>query len=280
MELPMSQVERDPNQPRKDFGAEGEKNKLKASIKSYGIEEPIKVSEISEKRYIIMDGHRRYICAQSLGMKNIPCRIYPKMPEGEFETRRYEMQNNRRAWNALERSEALERIKNSLGLTTNHEVADYLHMSRSAVQLAFQMRKQRIEYLSLMERHNLPIGLRFAIVILIGKLRRIKKIEVDEIVLTIFKKIENKVITKAPDIQKLGMMFVQATLNENEIHSFLVNDKMTISELEQRTRQTGFALLVGDLIDKITEKRKSGITFTKVEKSSLAHLDLLLKKAI
>jgi ParB-like chromosome segregation protein Spo0J len=61
MDLPMNQVERDPNQARKDFGTEGEKNKLKKSIEKYGIEEPLKVSEISENRYIIMDGHRRQV---------------------------------------------------------------------------------------------------------------------------------------------------------------------------------------------------------------------------
>ena len=75
MELPISQVARDPNQPRKDFGAEGEKNKLKLSIKNYGIEEPIKVSGVSPKRYIIIDGHRRYICAQKLNMKYVPSRL-------------------------------------------------------------------------------------------------------------------------------------------------------------------------------------------------------------
>lgn len=279
-ELPMSQVERDPNQPRKDFGTEGEKNKLKKSIEKYGIEEPLKVSEISENRYIIMDGHRRYICAQGLGLKVIPCRIYPKMPEGEFETRRYEMQNNRRAWNALERSDALERIKNSMGLVTNHEVADYLGMSKTSVQLALQMRKQRIMYLSLMERHQLPSGLRFALIILIGKLRRIKKIEVDDIVLIIFKKIEHKVIVRAPEIQKLGMIFMHATLAEEEINNFLTRIPMTVSELEQRTRQTGFVMLIGDLMEKITQKRKNGISFTKGEKLSLVHLATLLSKAI
>ncbi len=280
MELPMNQVERDPNQPRKDFGTEGEKNKLKKSIEKYGIEEPLKVSEISDNRYIIMDGHRRYICAQALDLKSIPCRIYPKMPDGEFETRRYEMQNNRRAWNALERSDALERIKNSMGLVTNHEVADYLGMSKTAVQLALQMRKQRITYLSLMERHQLPSGLRFALVILIGKLRRIKKAEVDDIVMIVFKKIEHKVITRAPDIQKLGLIFSHATMAEEEIHNFLTRIPMTVSELEQRTKQSGFVILIGDLIEKITQKRKNGVSFTKGEKLSLAHLKTLLNKAL
>jgi len=280
MELPMEQVERDPNQPRKDFGAEGEKNKLKSSIEKYGIEEPLKVSEVGEKRYILIDGHRRYICAQTLGMKSVPCRIYPKMPEGEFEARRYEMQNNRRPWNPLERSEALERIKNCLGLHTNHELADYLHLSKSAVQAAMQMRKQRLDYLSLMEKHNLPNTFRFAIIILINKFRRIKKIEVDEIIIKIFDKIQNKVIAKTGEIKKLNRIFSRATINEEEIYAFLTHPNMTVNELEQRTLQSGFAFLVEDLIKNITHKKKNGIDFTKSEKTSLAQLGTLLKKAI
>lgn len=202
------------------------------------------------------------------------------MPDGEFETRRYEMQNNRRAWNPLERSEALERIKNCLGLSNNHQLADYLHLSKTAVQVALQMRKQRLTYLTLMEKHNLPNGFRFAIVNLLGKIRRIKKIEVDEIIIKLFEKIETKVITKALDIRKLGKIFTQATLNEDELHTFLTKIDMTVSELEQRTRQSGFALVINDLIKKITQKREKGVVFTKSERASLGQLEVLLKKAI
>ncbi len=280
MELPMKQVERDPHQPRKDFGTKGESNKLMKSIKEYGIEEPIKVSQVEEDRYIIMDGHRRYICAQELGLKMVPCRVYPKMPEGEFETRRYEMQNNRRAWNALERSEALDRIKNAVGLRTNHEVADWLGMSRTSVQMALQMRKQTLTNLTLMEKHNVPNGIRVTLLSLFKKLRRIKKIEVDAVTINIFEKIEAKVITKSLDIRKIGTAFLQATINEDELHMFLTKPDMTANELEQRTRQSGFALMIADLMKKITRKRENGLAFTKNEKASLVQLQLLLKKAI
>jgi ParB/RepB/Spo0J family partition protein len=280
MELPMTQVERDPNQPRKDFGTNGEANRLKNSIKEYGIEEPLKVSEVSDNRYIIIDGHRRYLCAQSLGMKQVPCRVYPKMPEGEFETRRYEMQNNRRPWNPLERSEALERIKNCLGLNNNHQLADYLHLSKSAVQSALQLRKQRLDYLSLMEKHNLPDSFRFEIVKMLSKIRRIKTIESDEIILKIFEKIEHKIISRSKDISKLGRIFLRATLNEDELYVFLTNTDMSVGELEQRTLQSGFALLLEDIIAKITQKRKDGVAFTKSEKIYVGQLAMLLKKAI
>ena len=279
-ELPVAQVQRDQNQPRQDFGAEGEKNKLKLSIKNYGIEEPIKVSQIAEKRYIIIDGHRRFICAQKLGMKTVPCRIYPKMTDGEFETRRYEMQNNRRAWNPLEKSEALERIKYSYGFKNNHELADYLGMSRSSVQLAMQMRKQRISNLTMMERYSVPKGVRMAMLHLFKKLQRIKKFEVDDITSIIFQKVDKKVITKALDIRKIGKAFMQATINEDEIYEFLAKQGMTANELEQRTRQTGFALMCGDLIKKITKKKENGTSFTKNERGSLIQLQALIRKTI
>lgn len=279
-ELPINQVARDPNQPRKDFGAEGEKNKLKLSIKNYGIEEPIKVTEVSENRYVIIDGHRRYICAQKLGMKQVPCRIYPKMTDAELETRRYEMQNNRRAWNSLEKSEALDRIKSSYGFKSNYELADYLGMSRTSVQVAMQMRKQRISNLTMMERYDVPKSVRMAMLNLFKKLRKIKKLEVDDIIEVIFQKIEKKVITKSLDIRKIGKAFLQATINEDELHQFLTKPEMTANELEQRTRQTGFALLCGDLIKKITQKKENATSFTKNEKASLVQLQSLIRKTI
>lgn len=280
VELPIDKVEQDPNQPRKDFGVEGEMNKLKLSIKNYGIEEPIKVSEVSPKRYIIIDGHRRYKCAQKLEMKLIPCRVYPKMTDGEFETRRYQMQNNRRAWNPLEKSEALERIKSSYSFRNNHELADYLGMSRSSVQSSLQMRKQSIANLTMMERCNAPKGVRMAMLNLFRKLRKIKKLEVDDIIAVIFKKIDKKIITKSLDVQKIGRAFLQATINEDELYDFLTKTDMTANELEQRTRQTGFATMCGDLMKRITQKKEHGTAFTKNERGSLIQLESLIRRTI
>ncbi|MGA9211483.1 ParB/RepB/Spo0J family partition protein [Kaistella sp.] len=104
MELPPDDIEEDQNQPRKAFGLlkGGDHNRLLKSIQHYGIEELIKVCQIEEGRYIIMDGNRRFKCAKELKFEKIPCRVYPKMNEGEFEARRYEMQNNRRGWKLIE----------------------------------------------------------------------------------------------------------------------------------------------------------------------------------
>jgi hypothetical protein len=115
---------------------------------------------------------------------------------------------------------------------------------------------------------------------MLSKIRRIKTIESDEIILKIFEKIEHKIISRSKDINKLGRIFLRATLNEDELYVFLTNTDMSVSELEQRTLQSGFALLLEDIIAKITQKRKDGVAFTKSEKMYVGQLATLLKKAI
>lgn len=278
-ELPIEQVERDPKQPRKDFGTEGDENRLLTSIRDYGIEEPIKVSEVEEDRYIIIDGHRRYICSQKIGMKTVPCRIYPKLGQGELETRRYEMQNNRRPWKPLERSEALERIKNCMGFHTNHELADYLHLSKALVSMVLNLRKQKLDYISLMEKYDLSENYRFEFVTMLPKMRKIREIEVDDIIKILFEKINHKVIYRAKDMRKLGKIFLHASANEEELYNFLKDPDMTLPELEQRTVQSGFSIHIEQAIQQIASKVKDGISFTSQEKGLLLQLSRLLGKA-
>ena len=73
---------------------------------------------------------------------------------------------------------------------------------------------------------------------------------------------------------------VNRSAHEDELHAFLTNIDMTVSELEQRTLQSGFALLLEELIKKITHKREKAIAFTKHEKVYMGQLETLLKRAI
>jgi len=275
-ELPVRQLQRDPDQPRRDFGTEGDENRLLVSIRQYGIEEPIKVSEINPGQYLIIDGHRRYICAQKLGLETVPCRIYPKLGAGELETRRYEMQNNRRSWKPMERSDALERIKAANGYHTNREVAELLGMTETTVNNSFQLRRQKLEYIELMEHHGLPESARIEFVRLKPKIRKIRDIEADEIILCLFDKVSHRIIKNVRDFRKLGTIFSKASSNEEELYRFLTSPDMTISELEQRVTQSGFSYLLEEVVSKITTKRQEGIAFTTKERLFLAELQSLL----
>lgn len=280
VQIPVAKIQRDINQPRRDFGTEGDANRLLTSIKQYGIENPISVSELDDGRYIIIDGHRRYICAQKLGYTEIPCRIYPHLANAELETRRYEIQNNRRSWKPMERSEALERIKAEMGFNSNRQLAEHLGITEAVVANSLQLRKQKMDYIELMERYELTESYRIEFVRLKPKLRKIRNEEVDEIIINLFERIKHKVIKNSKELRKLGSIFLRATANEEELARYLADPDMTISELEQRTLQSGFSLHIEQLIKGISQKRADGVAFSTQEKAFLDQLKDLLNQAL
>jgi ParB/RepB/Spo0J family partition protein len=279
-ELPVEKIERDVNQPRRDFGTEGDTNRLLLSIKRYGIENVIAVSEYEPGRYIIIDGHRRYICAQKLGFLKVPCRIYPKLSNAELEAIRYEVQNNRRPWRPMERSEALERIKTENSFTSNRQLAEHLGITEAVVANSLQLRRQKMDYIELMERYNLTESYRIEFVRLKPKLRKIRNYEVDEMIINLFDRIQHKVIKNSKEFRKLGRIFLRATANEEELARYLDDPDMTVYELEQRTLQSGFSLHIEELLNAITHKRSKGIAFSLQEKAFLEQLKQLLNQTI
>lgn len=277
-ELPVDKIARDHNQPRHDFGTEGDKNKFLISVKQLGIESPISVTEYEAGRYLIIDGHRRYICAQALGYTHVPCRIYPKMSDAELETRRYAIQNNRRPWRPLERSESLEGIKTKMGFSSNRQLADYLGINEAIVANSLQLRKQKMSHLDLMRDYKLVDSYQTEFVHLKPKLRKIRSYETDDIIVNIFERIKHKVIRNSKDLRKLGRVFLRATANEEELARFLADPDMTVQELEQRTLQSGFSLHIEHLINDITEKRNKGTAYSSQEQTFLDQLKDLLNK--
>jgi|SRR5579872_2605422 len=279
-ELPIDQVEQDSEQPRKNFRSESEQslNRLLKSIETYGIEEPIKVMQVEENRYKIMDGHRRHTCAGILKWTHVPCIIYPDMDLGEFEARRYEIQNNRRNWKPFEKSNSLHRIKTTLGLQSNKQLAELLHLSVTIVSNSLQIREQKVEYLDLFAEYQLTESYKIEFIRLKPKLRKIKNFETDDIVRIIFEKIKHDVIRNSHEFRKLSKIFARAAANEEEIYKFLNDPDMTVSELDQKTIQSGFSLVIEQAIQQITSKRKTAVAFSSKEEGLLKQLAILLNK--
>jgi len=73
-EIPIDQIETNPYQPRTKFDEET-LHELADSIKSVGIIQPITVRRISENKYQIISGERRYQAAKLAGLKTIPAFI-------------------------------------------------------------------------------------------------------------------------------------------------------------------------------------------------------------
>lgn len=279
MELPLDVVEGDPNQPRKAFGlgAGGDYNRLMKSILHYGIEDPIKVSEIEEGRYLIMDGHRRFACAKELKLEKVPCRVYPKMSDGEFETRRYEMQNNRRSWKPMEKANAIHKIKAEYRNATKKEIADLIGISQVHLFHFTELRDMRMEYLELMSEYNMKEYQRIAFMQLLPKLRKIQQFEIDDIVKILFKKISDNVTYRASDFKDLSKIFANASLHEEEILNFLTEPLVTVNELYERAQLSGFSSQIKILIRELSIKKNLNIKLQEKEQNLFEELYRLME---
>lgn len=265
-ELPISQIQEDNNQPRQYFGTDGDKNRLKKSIEEHGILQPIEVCLLEDNMYIIIDGHRRFKVAEELEFTTISAIVYPKLKPAELEIRRFELQNNRRPWKPMERSNALERIRNLMHFKNNQQLADLIGVSKTLVNNSLQLRSIRFDHLDQMARYDLSESYQIEFVRLKPKIRKIGKFEVQDIIDNIFQKVRDNVIKNAKDFRTLGKIFSRASANEAALISFLSDPDMTIDELEQRSSHSNMTLSGEQLIKQISENLQKGIEFSPQEK--------------
>ncbi|RYZ86896.1 MAG: ParB/RepB/Spo0J family partition protein [Proteobacteria bacterium] len=267
-ELSVSQIESDPNQPRKALASANSKdfNRLMASILTYGIEDPIKVTEVAKNRFLIIDGHRRFACAVELDLKTVPCRIYPKMEDGEMEARRYEMQNNRREWKTIEKANAIHKIRSEFKDATGKDVAKMLGLSQQNLFHYSQMRDMRMEYLELMSEHNLKEFQKVAFMTMLPRLRRVGKYQVDEIVKIIFEKVDRGLLLHRADFTSLGRLFLAATYHEEALVKFLSDPHLSIADINENYQLSGLTLQISKLTEELTARKNKGAKLTDNEK--------------
>jgi len=272
-------IETDQHQPRKLFELRngGDHTRLLKSVQHYGIEDPIKVSEVGEGRYLIIDGHRRFACAKELGFKTVPCRIYPKMNDGEFEARRYEMQNNRRNWRPIEKANAIHRIKTEFKEASQKEIGDLIGVKQLSLFHFEELRNTRMEYLELMSAHKLKEYQCAGFLKVLPKLRRIKQFQVDDIVKILFRKISDNLLYRATDFTALRKIFSMASLHEEQIEQFLTEPKMSITELCELTQLSGVSSQIKNLIKDLSVKQNLNIKLTEREQSVFADLYKLME---
>ena len=74
VDLDISSIKPNPNQPRKNFDPDS-LMELRDSILSQGIIQPLLVEEIADNVYVIVAGERRYRAAKLAGLKTVPCLV-------------------------------------------------------------------------------------------------------------------------------------------------------------------------------------------------------------
>jgi ParB family chromosome partitioning protein len=129
-EVPISQIFPNPRQPRTVFD-ETALNELIASIKSIGILQPPVVRKVSEGRYELIMGERRFRAAKAAGLTSIPV-IIRQTPDNELLREALIENIHRSQLNPLEEGAAYAQLLSDFGCT-HDELAIKLGRSRPLI---------------------------------------------------------------------------------------------------------------------------------------------------
>lgn len=129
-EIPISDIEPNPFQPRKEFN-EQDLLELVKSIKSLGLIQPITLRKVTDGKYQIISGERRWRASSLAGLKEVPAYIRTANDQGMLEMALVE--NIQRAdLNALEVALSYQRLLDECNLQ-HSELAERVGKERSTV---------------------------------------------------------------------------------------------------------------------------------------------------
>ncbi len=129
-EIPISQIEPNPDQPRRDFDPEA-LQELAGSIKTLGIIAPITLRQVADNRYQIIAGERRWRASQLAGLQAIPAYIRTVEDENVMEMALVE-NIQREDLNAIEIALAYQHLAETTGMT-QARISERVGKSRAAV---------------------------------------------------------------------------------------------------------------------------------------------------
>lgn len=147
-EIPIDEIEVNPNQPRHEFDEEA-LNELAASIAEIGIIQPITLRKYGENSYQIIAGERRFRASQKAGLRTIPAYIRTADDENVMEMALIE-NIQREDLNSLEIALAYQHLIEQYNLTQERlservgkkrtTIANYLRLLKlpAPIQMALQ----------------------------------------------------------------------------------------------------------------------------------------------
>lgn len=140
-EIEITQIIRDPNQPRTAFPDE-EIERLSHSIKTHGLLEPINVRwSDADSRYIIIAGERRWRACQLAGITSMACIVVEKeMDQGELLSLQLTENCLREDLNPIEQAMAFKEVMDHKGWS-QRDTADHLSISQSHVSKTLTLLK-------------------------------------------------------------------------------------------------------------------------------------------
>lgn len=152
-EVPLNQIEANPNQPRRDFDPQA-LQELANSISQIGIVQPITLRQMDNGRYQIIAGERRWRASQLAGLESVPAYIRTAGDESVMEMALVE-NIQREDLNAIEIALAYQHLIEDSGMTqekvsnrvgkSRTAVTNYLRLLRLPAQVQMALQKKEID---------------------------------------------------------------------------------------------------------------------------------------
>jgi len=154
-EIAISQIEANPNQPRREFDPEA-LQELANSIKELGIITPITLRQVDTNRFQIIAGERRWRASQMAGLKSMPAYIRTINDENMMEMALVE-NIQREDLNAVEIALAYQHLLDSTGMT-QEKVSERVGKSRTAVTNYLRLLKLPAQVQMALQNKTIDMG--------------------------------------------------------------------------------------------------------------------------
>lgn len=155
MSLALSALQPGKYQPRHDF-SEVALNELAESIKKQGLLQPIVARKVSDERYEIIAGERRWRACQRAGLSSVP--VLVRSVDDETAMAMALVENlQREDLNAMDQARAMHRLTDEFDLT-HQQVADLLSKSRTAVSNFLRLLQLSLPVRKMLEHGDLNMG--------------------------------------------------------------------------------------------------------------------------
>ena len=154
-EIPLEQIEANPNQPRREFDEES-LQELATSIREIGIIQPITLRQVADQSYQIFAGERRWRASQLAGLTAIPAYIRTIKDENVMEMALVE-NIQREDLNAIEIALAYEHLLANTGMT-QEKVSERVGKSRTAIANYLRLLKLPAQVQMALQNKEIDMG--------------------------------------------------------------------------------------------------------------------------
>ena len=154
-EIEISNIEPNPNQPRREFDQEA-LQELANSISEVGIIQPITLRQMENGKYQIIAGERRWRASQLAGLTTIPAYIRTVEDEGVMEMALVE-NIQREDLNAIEVALAYQHLAETTGMT-QEKISKRVGKSRAAVTNFLRLLKLPAQVQMALKNHEIDMG--------------------------------------------------------------------------------------------------------------------------